>query len=758
MTRAQKTELINYQIMKSTQKMQGDLGRSLLSPANALRVMQTEFERLSRAVGSIFIPMMMRIIPVVRVVTQTLTSAAQAIAKFFGFEMSDYNADLSSVGNLLEGVGGDIDDVGDSAEDTSKKLNKMLMPFDELNNITSSSGSGGAGAGGVGAGGSLGIDLPQYDMFASLDDSFNNMIAKGNWGEIGKTIGRKINEALTAIPWEDIKKQAGEIGKNIAKFLNGGITSTDWKLVGGTVAQGFNTVFSFTSNFLETFNFTSLGKSVSDTITGFFNDVDWGDVGKTLSESIKGAFDIALGFLVNLDFSKINSSIWTMLKNIDWLQILKKWSQLFLTIFYKTNPIGIIVKYVLKAIGAMINTVIGWINKIQIDVPEKLQEWFGLPEQIGFDIKEVDLDIDNILKRVINTEAEIEESVGNMNDTIENSSDQASNTIEKDFSTASSSVNQNMEQAAQSVAKNFESTKSIFESTYGDMGNSQVLTNLQEKIKGALNQSNNSGEWGAQTIDNYATGLGKETSISKTINGIENKIKSGLDNKNNSYNWGSTTVAQYNSGMLSQEYATNKAVAVFKGKFQSLFPSKNTSYVWGQDMMQGIINGIEASKELVRKAVTKVANVISRVIHFSRPDEGPLRDYETWMPDMVKGLSDTLISSMPVLKNTMLKLSEEIANNLKPVDLQGEYQVNLSRSMQSNVIPDLRNRTSTANKSQNVSTMADATYSAISRALAENKNDTQPQMIQVNIGNREVYKGYGQYKDEQSNMLGINVG
>lgn len=166
MTRAQKSELIYYQIMTSTQKMQGDLGRSLLSPANAVRVMKTEFQRLARAVGSIFIPIMMKLIPVVRAVTQLLTEAAQAIARFFGFEWSDYNSDISSVGTLLDGVGEGIMDIGDEADETAGKLNKMLMPFDELNNITSNTGTGsGSGLGGIGGGGGLGIDLPEYDMF-----------------------------------------------------------------------------------------------------------------------------------------------------------------------------------------------------------------------------------------------------------------------------------------------------------------------------------------------------------------------------------------------------------------------------------------------------------------------------------------------------------------------------------------------------------------------------------------------------------------
>lgn len=189
MTRAQKTELIYYQIMTSTTKMQGDLSRSLSSPANAIRVMQTEFKRLARAVGSVFIPIMMKIIPVVRAVTELLIEAAQAIANFFGFKMGDFESDLTNVGNLLvDDVGAGIEDIGDAAKDTTKKLNKMLMPFDELNNISSSAGTKGAG---IGGGGGLGLDLPSYDMFSGINDELTPKVEeiKNKFKELLPVIG-----------------------------------------------------------------------------------------------------------------------------------------------------------------------------------------------------------------------------------------------------------------------------------------------------------------------------------------------------------------------------------------------------------------------------------------------------------------------------------------------------------------------------------------------------------------------------------------
>ncbi|WP_462369203.1 phage tail tape measure protein [Gemmiger formicilis] len=60
---------------------------------------------------------------------------------------------------------------------------------------------------------------------------------------------------------------------------------------------------------------------------------------------------------------------------------------------------------------------------------------------------------------------------------------------------------------------------------------------------------------------------------------------------------------------------------------------------WGKDMIQGMIRGITSMIDGVVGSVKNVASAIASVIHFSRPDVGPLRLYEQWMPDFMSGLA-----------------------------------------------------------------------------------------------------------------------
>lgn len=78
---------------------------------------------------------------------------------------------------------------------------------------------------------------------------------------------------------------------------------------------------------------------------------------------------------------------------------------------------------------------------------------------------------------------------------------------------------------------------------------------------------------------------------------------------------------------------------------------------WGKDLVSGIANGIKSAKDKVVSAAKGVGEKIKNFLHFSRPDEGPLRDYETWMPDMMKGLAAGIRNNMRYVEREVAALS-----------------------------------------------------------------------------------------------------
>ena len=207
LSRAQKTELIYYQMMTQTANIQGAIAQQAVTPATAFRLVQTAMERLARSAGQFFTPIFMKIIPVILAVTEVLQRLAQKIADFFHINIAeDAQVISTNVGNIAGGLGdisNGLGNVGKKAKETNRELQKMLMPFDELNNVNFDSNSGVGSIGNTlgdlaSAGGSLGLDLPEYDLFGNLtsqwQEDIDNIVA---W--IEKNIPRIIDAIALAL-------------------------------------------------------------------------------------------------------------------------------------------------------------------------------------------------------------------------------------------------------------------------------------------------------------------------------------------------------------------------------------------------------------------------------------------------------------------------------------------------------------------------------------------------------------------------------
>lgn len=57
---------------------------------------------------------------------------------------------------------------------------------------------------------------------------------------------------------------------------------------------------------------------------------------------------------------------------------------------------------------------------------------------------------------------------------------------------------------------------------------------------------------------------------------------------------------------------------------------------WGSDMIGGLVQGIQDKVSAVTSAVSGIASTISSYLHFSEPDVGPLSNFHTYAPDMMR--------------------------------------------------------------------------------------------------------------------------
>lgn len=162
MTQAEKSQLRYYAMMTQVTQVQGDMARTLEQPANMLRVLKAQFEQCARAIGNLFIPILVKVLPFAIAVANALREIIAAIAGLFGVTLQapDWG---DSFGGATAGSGAIADNM-DSAAGSAKELKKYLAGFDELNVLPDQNQGGGSGGSAGGGGGDLGIELPGYDF------------------------------------------------------------------------------------------------------------------------------------------------------------------------------------------------------------------------------------------------------------------------------------------------------------------------------------------------------------------------------------------------------------------------------------------------------------------------------------------------------------------------------------------------------------------------------------------------------------------
>jgi hypothetical protein len=87
MSQAEKSLLRYNYIMEKSIIMQGDMARTIITPANSLRILNAQLTQMKRALGNIVSVIAVKFIPYVQAMVQIITEAASALANFFGFEL-----------------------------------------------------------------------------------------------------------------------------------------------------------------------------------------------------------------------------------------------------------------------------------------------------------------------------------------------------------------------------------------------------------------------------------------------------------------------------------------------------------------------------------------------------------------------------------------------------------------------------------------------------------------------------------------------
>lgn len=656
-----------------------------------LSALKSSLTQLKNSFAAAFAPILTVVTPVLTKLINYLSIALTYIGKLF--------AALSGAETFTKATAVQ-EDYADSLSNTkqaAKDVQKQLTGFDDLNVLSDSSSKSDSGAGEASPS-DMFEDVPIDSGITDFVGRLKEVFASGDYSGIGAAIGNGINTAVQKvkdfIKWDNVGGTVTNIVKGVADGFNSLVDTVSWMQIGDTFAQGFNTAINTLFLILTEFDWPGLTSGMANNLNGVVSGFNWSNLGVTLStgmktvlgtlrsaitvfdwaalgsgmadsinsidwvgilsnlavsvsDLLKGALDLLIGFAENLDWSKLGTDLWNgiigVVENIDWVGIISKafhllgntvggavtlvaefckqfWESLksgfetVKTTYFEPymNDMGeLTIKGLFAGIVDMLKDIGNWIvQNIWNPFIEGFKNAFGIHSPSTKMAEMGEFLIEGLLQGIKNTWSNITSFFSDAHASLKQ-------TVSNAWSGIKSSVS-----SACTAAKNMASV------TWSNVKSS--VTNSVSRIR-----STASSAW---------------SSVKSTVSSVSSSIKSTVSS---AWEKARSTVSSKLSSIKSNAASTFTAL-------------KNSATTWGKDVCDNMANGISKAKSTVENAVKGVADKIKSFLGFSEPEDGPLSNFHTYMPDMIDlmtyGIKKNQGKAIGAVSDMASAISDEIRN------------------------------------------------------------------------------------------------
>lgn len=189
MTEAEKSYLRYLTLIDQAyaQNLVGTYAKELQTAEGMMRTAKQQLRSLTQAFGSLFLPILVKVMPYVQAFVTLLTELVHIVAGLFGIEIqkvdwSGYNEGASAIGGVEESADGANKALGNATK-AAKELKNATLGMDELNVISPPTANGGAGgAGGTGIGSEFeGLDVSSLwdeSIFKGINNQVDEIVKK----------------------------------------------------------------------------------------------------------------------------------------------------------------------------------------------------------------------------------------------------------------------------------------------------------------------------------------------------------------------------------------------------------------------------------------------------------------------------------------------------------------------------------------------------------------------------------------------------
>lgn len=256
-------------LLDSTKYAWGDLATTINQPANQLRLIESNFQNLSRTIGNLFLPMVSKVLPYVNAMVIALQRLATWLGNLLGIDLSKVTSSVADSSFDF----GSIADEAEAATEAVNKLQKGIRKFDELDVITTSSGSSSGSGGGLDSG--------------LLDDAFNKSFEEYQkaWDEAFANMENKAQDLA-----DKIEEFFGPVKKIFQDLFDG-----DFFAAGQDTSKLVAGIFNWFADAIAAVDWYKIGHNIGE----FLDGIEWGEVflaaGNFLETAIDAAIDLWMG-------------------------------------------------------------------------------------------------------------------------------------------------------------------------------------------------------------------------------------------------------------------------------------------------------------------------------------------------------------------------------------------------------------------------------------------------------------------------------
>lgn len=554
------------------------------------------------------------------------------------------------------------------------------------------------------------VDFPKFQAalgkgLSGAISSVHTFVKNIDWYKLGDTIAKSINAFFNNINWADFGMTLSDAALGILDTLLTALRGVDWGQIGTGIAT-----------FIKNIDWWGVAGSLLQTIIAAVHGIGSGilslaaDLGKWLWDGfcngVRDFFSDPIDFLYRVIAEPIINGI----------------KELFgihspSTVFSDIG--GFLIEGLINGIKAGVGALVGLIPSIFGGIASAIGDvwdgiksaagtaWEGIKTHVGntwnqikegagiaFDnVKQVIGDTwdgiktgagkawDKISKSLGDTWKDLKKGASDIFGKIGDKISEVWNGSDKDTESAWGSikgvvagsidtirndVSVNSEKAGKAIEQNFNNARDSLIGANRGMGNDTknawgpLVTFMSDKCGSIKNDISRTFKDSKNTVDSSSKGMKSSvtSNLSDTTKWIANKMY------NDMYDKAKNMMDKFKkgSGSVNIKSAVQSCVGTATSWLSGLGGS---SYSWGNHMISGFANGISENMWKVAGQVKNAADIVASWLHFTRPDTGPLREYEQWMPHMMEGLGKTLAASTPRFIGQVKSLSQSMSGAMQ---------------------------------------------------------------------------------------------